>query len=86
MVTSDERNQQLTIIYNQIKELRQQGEARKEVILATVTCPCGRCRGITHAVRCLYCKIWYCETCAEEHFGQTREEYRAKNLVEQVDS
>ena len=25
--------------------------------------------------RCLYCGIWYCKTCAEDHFGETRADY-----------
>lgn len=80
-VTEAERNKQLEVIRDQHSELYAQSEARIEVLLATVTCPCGGKRGITKAVRCLYCDIWYCEMCAEQHFGQTRKEYRDKNPI-----
>ncbi len=38
--------------------------------------PCGECAqeqeiGLSEMYRCLYCGIWYCEVCAEKHFGQT---------------
>ncbi len=36
--------------------------------------PCGGCErefALSVMYRCLYCGIWYCEPCAEQHFGQT---------------
>lgn len=82
VISLEERNRQLNTIKDQHTELYKQSRDGKEILLATVTCPCGRCRGINRAVRCLYCDIWYCEQCAEEHFGETREAYRARNPVE----
>jgi hypothetical protein len=73
-MTLEERNEQLEVIRDQHVELIEQGAT-----LSTVTCPCGRERAINRAVRCLYCDIWYCETCAEEHFGETRADYRKRN-------
>jgi hypothetical protein len=40
-----------------------------------VTCGCGLKLPLRFAYKCLYCGEFYCQTCAEEHFGKTREEY-----------
>ncbi|MEE4191537.1 MAG: hypothetical protein V2I66_08150 [Halieaceae bacterium] len=79
----DQRNEKLGVIRNQHTELVRQSNDGTHVLSATVTCPCDRERGISRAVRCLYCSIWYCETCAEEHFGMTRAEYRAQQVEKQ---
>ncbi len=44
--------------------------------LMTVTCPCGWKRGITLMYKCLYCDVWFCRSCAEEHFGKSVDEYK----------
>lgn len=41
----------------------------------TVTCECGDTYPLRFMYRCLYCKIYLCEECAEIHFGKTVEEY-----------
>lgn len=33
-----------------------------------VTCPCGDDVDLTRAFRCFYCEVWFCPSCAEEHF------------------
>jgi hypothetical protein len=43
-----------------------------------VTCGCGLKLPLRFAFRCLYCGEWYCQTCAEKHFGKTREQYNAE--------
>lgn len=43
-----------------------------------VTCGCGLRLPLRFAYRCLYCGEFYCQSCAEEHFGKTREEYFKK--------
>ena len=40
-----------------------------------VTCGCGLRLPLRFAYRCLYCGEFYCQSCAEEHFGKTRDEY-----------
>lgn len=44
----------------------------------SVTCECGCNMPLRFAYECLYCGQFYCQSCAEEHFGETREEYLAK--------
>lgn len=60
----------------QSAEITEQSQKGVCANLTTVTCGCGRRRGITLAVKCLYCGVWCCETCAEEHFGKTRQQHK----------
>lgn len=36
---------------------------------------CGRWVRIDMAYKCLYCEFYFCEKCAEIHFGKTKEEH-----------
>jgi len=38
-----------------------------------VTCVCGKTINMHYAYRCLYCGIYFCETCAKAHFGQEKD-------------
>lgn len=78
MTTHQERLDQATVVMKQIKETVTQDALGVTVRVATVTCPCGTKRAIVKAYQCLYCKVWFCTLCAEEHFGQTVNEYREK--------
>lgn len=42
-------------------------------------CHCGLKIYLPLAFKCLYCGEYYCQPCAEEHFGETREEWATKN-------
>jgi len=47
----------------------------------SVTCGCDNKLPLPYAFRCLYCGEYYCQKCAEIHFGKTREEHnREKGL------
>lgn len=48
---------------------------------AVITCECGRCRPMLRMFRCLYCGCWFCQECAEAHFGKTREQYAAEKIA-----
>jgi len=41
-------------------------------------CGCGLEAPIRFMYRCLYCGEFYCQSCAERHFGKTREQYNAE--------
>lgn len=43
-----------------------------------VNCECGLLIPLRHMFRCLYCGCWFCQACAEVHFGKTRKEYAAE--------
>jgi len=73
MISADE------IVAAQKAELVKQTEDGVTVLLATLTCPCGCERAITLMYQCLYCGVWFCEWCAEQHFGKTRKEYHEKS-------
>lgn len=60
----------------QLKETVDQSVQGVVVRLSTITCGCGWERGITEMYKCLYCGIWFCQLCAEVHFGKTIEEHR----------
>lgn len=40
-----------------------------------IICKCGQLRDLKLAFKCLYCGLWFCQHCAEIHFGQTLKEY-----------
>jgi hypothetical protein len=42
---------------------------------AKVTCGCGLTLSVMYSFRCLYCGEFYCQRCAEVHFGKTRAAY-----------
>lgn len=44
----------------------------------TVHCGCGRPRSLELAYRCLYCGIWFCVPCAEEHFSMTVRQWKVQ--------
>lgn len=46
---------------------------------ARVTCGCGLTISVMYAFRCLYCGEYYCQRCAEAHFGMTRAEYERRH-------
>lgn len=50
----------------------------QEAKTGKVTCRCGITIPLRFAFRCLYCGEYFCTSCAEEHFGMTREEYKAR--------
>jgi len=58
----------LDIVYHQVKEV-------KDPIRPFVRCPCLKKLDLLHAYKCLYCGIWFCEACAEKHFGKTKAEH-----------
>tara|TARA_R110000787_G_scaffold336_10_gene1337 strand:+ start:4718 stop:4963 length:246 start_codon:yes stop_codon:yes gene_type:complete len=49
------------------------------------TLSCGDCleyKKLDKVYKCLYCDIWYCLTCAERHFGKTKEEWIVDKRLE----
>jgi hypothetical protein len=47
-----------------------------------VTCECNRTLALACMFRCLYCGCFFCQTCAEVHFGETRKAYAARRAAE----
>lgn len=59
-----------------IPVLRTIGEQSKELngIVRSVTCPCGSRRNVRSMFQCLYCEVWFCRGCADDHFDDQDEE------------
>ena len=51
--------------------------------VAKVRCSCGKLIHVKDAYRCYYCDKYFCEVCAPEHFGMTREQYEAGKVAAQ---
>lgn len=48
-----------------------------------VTCSCGKVSAPCYKLyRCYYCGVWFCDSCAAEHFGKTREEHNKEHYQE----
>lgn len=67
-----------TIVQGQIRETVKQEAQGVSIRSGTVTCPCGKERAALLMYRCLYCKVYFCDRCAEDHFGKTVEEYKSE--------
>ena len=46
-----------------------------------VTCECDLTLPLRFAYRCLYCGQFYCQVCAEIHFGKTRDEFNRERIA-----
>ena len=66
----------MTVVSDQMRETVDQEKAGITIRMATITCPCGWKRGVVKMFQCLYCNIWFCTLCAEEHFGKTLAKYK----------
>ncbi|MCP4700498.1 MAG: hypothetical protein GY862_27150 [Gammaproteobacteria bacterium] len=69
-----------TIVQGQIKETVQQDLSGVTVRMAELTCPCDKKAPIVRMFQCLYCNVWFCKTCAEQHFGKTVAQYKQEAL------
>jgi hypothetical protein len=47
----------------------------------SVDCECGLRLPLRFMYRCLYCGQFYCQSCAEVHFGKTRAQYNAERAA-----
>ena len=59
-------------IRREMRELQtnQLSSGPRSTIIMSVTCPCGYELDVRQAYKCLFCGIWFCETCAHRHFAQ----------------
>ncbi len=73
-----ERNDKLSIMASQVKFIKQQEKDEIPAKHTKIRCSCLTLVRWVDAYRCLYCGIFYCRACAEQHFGKTIEEYRAE--------
>ncbi len=67
--TQEERQQSLEIMTNQIRVIKKQESDEIPTKFTRIRCVCNNFVIWRYMYRCLYCGIWFCEACAEEHFG-----------------
>lgn len=68
-LTTEQIEENKLIAKNQFSQLKGAGQ---------VTCTCGRTIPARFAYKCLYCDIFRCLVCSEDHFGKTRAQYFAE--------
>ena len=67
--TPEQRAQKLRFMGWQIKMIKEQVGRDIAADKVTVKCGCNKKIKVLYAYRCRYCGIFYCASCAEEHFG-----------------
>jgi hypothetical protein len=67
--TPEEQEIKLKWMYEQIKFIRTQEKDDVPVSRIKLRCGCHKLAKWQYMYRCLYCGVWYCKECAEEHFG-----------------
>lgn len=72
----------LAVLSSQVKFIAEQENSGIEAKYMKVRCGCLKIIKWSYAYRCLYCVIFYCRECAEDHFGQTVQDYRNKPPAE----
>lgn len=67
--TKEQQAGKLKFLSFQLSMIKEQAGWGMTADKTTVKCGCHKKVKLIHAYRCLYCQVWYCKTCAEEHFG-----------------
>lgn len=65
----EQRKQKLKFMHFQLSMIKEQAGWGMAADKTTVKCGCHKQVKLIYAYRCLYCGIWYCRDCAQEHFG-----------------
>lgn len=67
--TPEQRMEKLNWMYEQIKYIKVQEDNGTPLARMKIRCGCHKLVKYLYMYRCLYCSVWYCKECAEEHFG-----------------
>lgn len=67
--TPEEREQALKMMAAQIRLILNQENDEIPSKFTKIRCGCNKLVGWKFMYRCLYCGIWFCKDCAEQHFG-----------------
>ena len=67
--TPEQREQKFKFMGLQLSMIKEQSGWGMTADKVTVKCGCNKQVKLIYAYRCLYCGIWYCRSCAQEHFG-----------------
>jgi hypothetical protein len=77
--TPEQREQKLKFMYFQLKMIKEQVGWKMDADKITVKCGCHKKVKVLYAHRCLYCGIYYCPDCAQEHFGMRIDNMRGSD-------
>jgi len=69
---------QTAILESQVRFIKTQENDEIPARHLKIRCVCMKLINMKYAYRCLYCEIFYCRECAEQHFGKTVDESRAE--------
>lgn len=72
----------LSLTKDPLKKQLLEEQYKEARTFGSIHCCCDQLRAITMAYRCLYCGVWFCQRCAEIHFGMTLQEWIKKKRVE----
>ena len=67
--TPEQRMDNLKFYHKQYSLIKNQHEIGTPALFVKVRCGCLKLICLKDAYRCLYCGIWFCKKCAEQHFG-----------------
>jgi hypothetical protein len=76
--TQEEREKTLEFIAVQIRFLHLQEKEEVPLMKVKIRCGCHKLLPWWMMVKCLYCSVFYCPDCAEEHFGMRRQPLEEK--------
>jgi hypothetical protein len=79
--TPEERQKKLVFMREQIELLHEQERNGTPLMHIKIRCGCNKMVTWWMMIRCLYCGVFYCVECAEEHFGMRREKREYDNLI-----
>jgi len=67
--TPEQRAEKLRWMEEQMELICDQHKIGTPIRFVKIRCGCNKMVRIIEAYRCLYCGVFYCKECAEEHFG-----------------
>lgn len=67
--TPEQQAETLLHVQRQIEHIKDQERIEVPSQHLKVRCGCLKLVRWMYAYRCLYCGVWFCKQCAEEHFG-----------------
>jgi len=67
--TPEEKQQERICLRKQIELILDQERIKVPMQHVRIRCGCGKLINWQYMFRCLYCGVWFCKTCAEEHYG-----------------
>ena len=67
--TAEHKEQNLRAYAEQYRLIHQQEKDGVQITRVKIRCGCSRLVNWLNTYRCLYCGLYFCKPCAEEHFG-----------------